>query len=300
MKHQTPIRRPLPAIEPQRWLEVGERARAELKPLIIRGAFSETARAAWTPARLAARWPDQRVTFTTQLPTHGVPYREAAEPHQATGTLRDFVHALEAGQSCYLNQLPIGALEGLSEDFDPMPLRLAPVFAVNLWLGGRTRSGLHYDPSDNLLVQMWGRKWALLVGSEEARFLYPFADNPSKSQVDPEHPDHRAHPLFERCTVWTAELEAGDALFVPRGVWHFVGADDVSVSVNCWHGDSLSERERLRMFASGGWPVLWRTARDFVEHGLLGRPHSGRMFSPPPPGLLAYQSLRSVMRRRSQ
>jgi hypothetical protein len=283
------------AMSVERWAEVAEQARTALVPLVIRKAFPEQA-ATWTPQRFLEQWPDQEINVTVDLPAHGVPYRESSDLHQRTMTVADFVKLLESGNRCYLNQTPIASFPALEREFDLKILQLSRIFAVNLWLGGKTRSGLHYDRADNLFVQMYGRKRALLVSPRYSRFLYPFSDNPSKSQVDPETPDVERHPRFARCHVWVCELAAGDAVYIPRGWWHFIAADEVSISVNCWHGDALSEVERMRMFLAAGLRVLWRTGCDFVQYGLLGRPWQARMFSPPPPGLEAYRALRARLR----
>ena len=47
-------------------------------------------------------------------------------------------------------------------------------------------------------------------------------------------PDDAAHPLFRAAPYWEAVLRAGQALWLPRGVWHAVTAETVSVSVSWW------------------------------------------------------------------
>ena len=280
----------IPVIPVSRWTAIAEDARAARLPLVVSSAFPEQA-ATWTPQRFAAEWPTQEINVTVDLPLHGVPYREASDAHQRKMTVADFVALLAQGRRCYLNQTALADFPSLNRELDLRFLDLSRVFAVNLWVGGGTRSGLHYDHADNFFAQIYGSKRALLVSPELSSFVYPFPDIPSKSQVDPEEPDLERHPKFARCDVWLAELAAGDGLYIPRGWWHFIAADDISISVNCWHGDTLSERERVGMFLAGGPRVLWQTAYDFVQYGLLRRPYRGRMFSPPPLGLEIYRAV---------
>jgi cupin-like protein len=285
----------IPAVDAERWADIGEGARTAQIPVVIRSVLPQQA-ATWTPMRFSEQWPAQTITVTVDLPTHGVPYRESSAAHQRTTTVADFVTMLERGDRCYLNQTPLATFPELERELDLKALRLSRIFAVNLWVGGRTRSGLHYDRADNLFLQMFGNKRAWLVSPRCSRFLYPFPDNPSKSQIDPERPDFERYPKIARCRVWVCELTPGDALYIPRGWWHFIAADDISISVNCWHGDSLSELERARMFLAGGARVLWQTGYDFVRYGLLGHSYETRMFSPPPAGLEAYRALRARLR----
>src|SRR5262249_6196834 len=141
-------------------------------------------------------------------------------------------------------------------ELDLAHLRLSRLFGINLWLGGKTKSGMHFDNADNLFGQIYGRKSAMLVDPQYSKFLYQFADSPSKSAVNPEEPDFNVHPLYARCEVWNASLEPGDGLFIPYGWWHYIAAEDISISLNCWHGDTLSDFERTKQFVNGGARVV--------------------------------------------
>lgn len=247
----------------------------------------------WSPSRFRNEYGAQNVNVVTKLPDHGVPYRERSKAHQREMSMAEFVALLEGGEVCYLNQAPLRSLPSLAADLDLEPLRLGRLHSLNVWVGSRTRSGLHFDNADNFFGQMYGTKRALLIAPKDSKHLYPFADNPTKSQVDPEQPDPDAFPAFAKCEVWECELKAGDALYIPRGWWHFIAAQQVSVSINCWHGDSLTNTELTSLFLAGGPGVLLRAARDFVWHGVLRRPYQCRLFSPPSPGVAAYRRLTS-------
>jgi hypothetical protein len=284
--------RSIPSVSIEKWHEVSEQAHDTRLPLVIPGLFEQQSRL-WSPERFATQWADHEVGIVVDLPSHGVPYREKSKDYHKNMKLADFISLLHSGRSCYLNQVALGRFPELQSELDLQKLKLTRIFAVNLWVGNKTRSGLHFDNADNLFGQVYGKKKALMVSPVYSKFLYPFTDNPSKSQVDPDAPDFIRHPKSARIEVWSCELEPGDGLFMPRGWWHHITAEDISISVNCWHGDSLSEMEYMRLFLAGGMPVLWRTAYDFVWHGLLKHPYQYRLFSPPPPGIKLYDKITS-------
>jgi hypothetical protein len=73
-------------------------------------------------------------------------------------------------------------------------------------------------------------------------------------------------------------------LYIPCGWWHYLAADELTVSVNAWHGASLSNSAKRSAFLTAGAAVQLRTLRDLVVFGLLGKPFAQRPFSPPPLG----------------
>jgi hypothetical protein len=289
-------RSPIPTVPANRWAAVAEEARAALLPLVVSGAFSSAIDPPWMPSRFSEHYAAHGVNVVTNLPNHGVPYRERSNAHQRTMTMAEFVSLLDTGEVCYLNQAPLRDYPLFAAALDLAPLRLGRLHSLNVWIGSRTRSGLHFDNADNFFGQMYGTKRALLVAPKHSKYLYPFADNPSKSQIDPERPDLKTFPSFQKCDVWECELHPGDALYIPRGWWHYIVADDISVSINCWHGDSLTNTELTKLFFAGGPRVVVQAARDFVWHGVLRRPYQGRLFSPPSPGVAAYRRLLSSIK----
>jgi lysine-specific demethylase 8 len=282
----------------EQWQEIGARAHKELTPVLLPGLGREFLGESWTPEFFAALYPDIKVTPAITLPKGGVPFTSLAQPHYREMEMREFLEILATGTPCYLSQAALHRFPGLLRHLRPSALKLSSVKAVNLWIGGTTRSGLHFDFGDNMFAQIYGRKRVVLIAPKFTRFLYQFPDVPSKSRVDPENPDLKRFPKFAKCEVIRCQLEPGDLLFIPRGWWHFVAADGISISVNCWHGSSLTWLDFTRLYLAGGPNVAYRCVRDFVWYGLLGRKYERRLFSPLSFGVEVYDRLRSFLTGR--
>ena len=156
---------------------------------------------------------------------------------------------------------------------------------------------MHYDYVDNFFAQVHGTKDAILAAPEDARNLHVFPDAHTKSQVAPATPDLRVHPRFRRATLLEARLEPGDVLFLPRGWWHYFASSERSISLSCWHGVPLGPAYDLKVMARIRQASPWlRLVRDFVWNGMLGKPYTRRLYSPPPTGVMVYELLTSALR----
>lgn len=125
------------------------------------------------------------------------------------------------------------------------PLPLATADAVpRIWIGNASRVSAHFDASSNVAAVVAGRRRFVLFPPEQARNLYvgpldtTMAGQPT-SMVDLEAPDLDRFPRYREAaaTMQVAELEPGDALFVPSLWWHEVRAyGPLNVLVNYWWG----------------------------------------------------------------
>lgn len=125
---------------------------------------------------------------------------------------------------------------------------------VSLWLGNRTRIAAHYDLPDNLAVVAAGRRRFTVFAPEQIHNLYvgPLDPTPAGqpiSLVDFAKPDHDRFPRFAQ--AWAArqeaELEPGDAIFIPSMWFHHVeGLAPINLLINAW----------------------WRQTPDFVDSPL--------------------------------
>jgi hypothetical protein len=123
------------------------------------------------------------------------------------------------------------------------PFDLPPVDALpRLWIGNAMQVPAHFDASPNLAVCVAGRRRFTLFPPEQVANLYlgPIDNTlagPPNSMVDPDAPDLERYPRFSEALAHAqiAELEPGDALFIPSIWWHHVRAfDRLNVLVNYW------------------------------------------------------------------
>jgi len=88
----------------------------------------------------------------------------------------------------------------------------------------------HYDVMDNLLIQVVGKKRAVLYSPEDLPFLYLEGDKSRVVEID--NPDLSEFPEFERATPWECIMEPGDILFIPALWFHNMTSLNFSVAVN--------------------------------------------------------------------
>lgn len=116
----------------------------------------------------------------------------------------------------------------------------------SIWIGTPTRVAAHNDFPDNLACCAVGRRRFTVFPPEQFRNLYlgPIDNTPAGravSMVDFHRPDFDTHPRFAEALkhAQVAELEPGDAVFVPSMWWHHVeGLDKFNVLVNYWWRDT--------------------------------------------------------------
>lgn len=117
---------------------------------------------------------------------------------------------------------------------------------VSLWMGTPTRIAAHNDFPDNLACCVVGRRRFTLFPPEQFANLYlgPIDNTPAGravSMIDFHAPDLEAHPRFTQALehAQVAELEPGDALFLPSMWWHHVeGLAPFNALLNYWWRDT--------------------------------------------------------------
>jgi hypothetical protein len=145
------------------------------------------------------------------------------------------------GQSVYLGSLPTNAyLPGFSAE-NALGF-LGPGIGPRIWLGNASNVSAHYDTLDNIACVVAGARRFTLYPPELIGHLYvgPIDNTMAGQPVSlaaSSPPDPAKYPLFEevRHKALVAELEAGDALYLPKLWWHQVEAlAPFNALVNYW------------------------------------------------------------------
>jgi hypothetical protein len=162
-------------------------------------------------------------------------------------TLSDAIDRMSAAAddaalpSVYLGSIPAeDHVAGFSRD---NALALVPqTVQPRLWLGNASFVSAHYDTFENIACVVAGRRRFTLYRPETLADLYvgpidfTMAGPPVALAVGSEPGDPR-YPRFEavRDKALVAELEPGDALYLPKLWWHQVEATEpLNMLVNYW------------------------------------------------------------------
>jgi hypothetical protein len=128
---------------------------------------------------------------------------------------------------------------------NPLPPLLKGSAIESIWIGNRTCIAPHFDNTENIACVVGGRRRFTLFPPDQIANLYPGpldltpAGQPI-SLVDVRKPDLERFPRFVEAlsAAEVAELEPGDALYIPALWWHNVeGLEDFNVLVNYWWRD---------------------------------------------------------------
>lgn len=119
------------------------------------------------------------------------------------------------------------ALPGL-QDENPTPL-IPTAIGVRLWIGNQVTVAPHFDVADNLACVAAGRRRFILFPPEQTANLYPGPMDVTPagvpiSMVSLDEPDFQRFPRYREAlgAALVAELEPGDAIYIPYLWWHGV------------------------------------------------------------------------------
>ena len=144
----------------------------------------------------------------------------------------------------YAGAVPIpDCMPGFVRDncFDLVPAGVVP----RIWIGNRIVVATHQDSSENIACVVAGHRRFTLFPPEQLPNLYvgPLDSTPAGqpvSMVTLNDPDFARYPRFREAlaAAQTAELEPGDAVFIPYLWWHHVESlGPLNVLVNYWWDD---------------------------------------------------------------
>lgn len=148
----------------------------------------------------------------------------------------------------YIGSIPTAeVLPGfdLENGIDLLP---PPLADPRIWIGNRSEVSAHFDLSDNLACVVAGRRRFTLFPPDQVANLYvgpldhTMAGQPA-SMAPLKQPDFERFPRFREAlaAARTAELEPGDAIYIPTLWWHHVEAlSPFNILVNHWWEDAPS------------------------------------------------------------
>lgn len=133
---------------------------------------------------------------------------------------------------------------------------------ASIWIGNKTLVSCHFDAQSNIACCVAGKRRFTLFPPEQIHNLYPGPLEPTPggqviSMVNFNEPDLVKYPRFTRAVEagQIADLEPGDALFLPSMWWHQVEAlSPFNILVNYWWNTS---------------PIYRGQATDVLTHALL-------------------------------
>jgi hypothetical protein len=132
-----------------------------------------------------------------------------------------------AGRTCNIPRIHVWqSLSTRILDSHRMPL-LHESAEPRIWIGNAVKVNTHFDLAYNIACVAGGRRRFTLFPPEQIGNLYiaPLDFTPSVrpvSLVQFTHPDHDRFPRYAEALrhAQQAELDPGDALFIPYGWWH--------------------------------------------------------------------------------
>lgn len=114
------------------------------------------------------------------------------------------------------------------------------IHSLLCWIGPKsTITGFHADWSENINVQIKGSKIFYLVSPKSNKKMYPsptYERFSTASLIDMKNLDKKKFPLFDDCEIIKTVLKSGDAIYLPRGWWHYVESlePSINVSIHYW------------------------------------------------------------------
>ena len=161
--------------------------------------------------------------------------------------------------------------------------------APRIWIGNAVTVQTHYDFNHNIACVVAGRRRVTLFPPEELPNLYPAPPDITLagvpvSMVPLDNPDLERFPRFERAlkSAQTAELEPGDALYIPFGWWHHVESLlPFNVLVNYWWSGSRALSSPIDCLLHGLLSLrdlppeeraVWRNLFDYYVFQTAGDP----------------------------
>jgi len=193
------------------------------------------ARSKWSVDYLDAVAGENIVPVYSSKPARDKQHQHAAEQ---TIKLSEYLSMLKAGEND-LRMFFYNLLENVPTllndiKYPELGLKFFKRLPV-LFVGGRgARVQMHYDIdlADLVLCHFGGPKKVMLISPEQSKYMYrvPYSFS-ALADVNFENPDFDKYPALQQIDAQWADLEHGDALYIPSGYWHYVIYQDIGFSM---------------------------------------------------------------------
>lgn len=209
-------------------------------PVIFKQAFSHWPTAQWTPDTLLEKVAEKEVEvqfgresnprFELDSLKHkkNMAFSEYHKLVMETSSSNDFyMTANNAAKNAGTMAELYGDMLNFSGEYFDTQLHGSRSF---IWFGPKGNyTPLHHDETNNMFLQVYGRKKFILLPPAQTPYLYN--ETAVFSPLDFRQPDFNQYPLAREATPIEVILEPGETLFIPVGWWHQVESLDVSISI---------------------------------------------------------------------
>lgn len=214
------------------------------KPVLLKNGINHwKALETWTPQHFADKYGDRIVQIQSNRSSD--PNFEVESPKfRKDVSMADFVNMMSTtddsndfyitGNNTQKNRnIMRDAFQDLG-DFGEGYRQLTddPTHNTYFWMGPKgIFTPLHHDLTNNMLVQIYGKKKVTLIPAAQVQWLYNnrhvFCD------VDfPKNVNYEQFPDMKHVTPFEILIEPGDALFIPIGWWHCVDGLSEVISIS--------------------------------------------------------------------
>ncbi|MCT2398665.1 cupin-like domain-containing protein [Novosphingobium mangrovi (ex Huang et al. 2023)] len=212
------------------------------RPVVLTGLLEDwPALYRWTPQYLRERIGEAQVECQAGR-SGNARFELDKEAHAVRMPFSDFIDAISAAQG---NDLYLTAFNSRAngEALAPLEADIGRIDSLldhpegssggMVWIGpAGTFTPLHHDLTNNLLVQIVGRKQVILLPPSDTPKLQNDVHVFSAiSDVADPALDRKLYPHIGALRTYEIILEPGEALFLPLGWWHQVRSLDFSVSM---------------------------------------------------------------------